>query len=452
MDTRILRENDIRGKYPTSIDEVTCLKIGKAFGTYIRKNKCNECVVGHDNRLSGKSLTNALIEGLKSTGVNIIYLNTVTTPMLNYACIYLNKVFGVEVTASHNPKDENGIKMFQNFLHITGENLKEIYNLILTENFIEEKQKGIVELFTINELYKNMLVDYTVLENKNLKVVIDPGNGTSSLIAKSVFDSLGIKTLYINDISDGNFPNHHPDPNVAKNLSQLQEMVLRNNADVGLAFDGDCDRFGVVDNEGNIIETDKMIALFAENIMKTSTNTKFLVDVKCSRLTSDIIKKYGGTPIIVKNGSAYIETELNKRNIVFGGEYSGHVFFRDRFFGFDDGIYAGLRLLEILSKKEKSCSELFASYPKYYNTEEIRVATKDEIKFEIIEKIKKYAIEKKYEFNDIDGIKIEFPDSWALIRCSNTGPNLTMRFEATNKEELSKIQKEFTDLVNKLNM
>lgn len=450
MDLRILRENDIRGKYPDSLDELTCYKIGKAFGTYIRNSNQNECVVGRDNRLSGKSLTNSLIEGLRSTGVNIIFLNIVTTPMLNYACIYLNKRFGVEVTASHNPKDENGVKMFENNNHITGENLKTIYNLLKSENFIVDKN-GIIELFTINELYSKTLTNYTMLKDKNLKAVIDPGNGTSSVIVKSIFDNLGITAFYINEISDGNFPNHHPDPNEEENLSQLKEAVLKYNADVGLAFDGDCDRLGIVDEKGNYIDTDKILAIFAKDILENTESNKILVDVKCSRALTDEIKRLGGTPVIVKNGSAYIEGELKRRNIIFGGEYSGHIFFRDRFYGFDDGIYAGLRLLELLSKKEKKCSEFISHLKKYYNTPEYRVKSKDEIKFQIIEKIEEYCKEKKYNYNTIDGVKIEFDYGWALIRCSNTGPNLTLRFEATTEQKLEEIKKEFTDLVNNLN-
>lgn len=450
MDLRILRENDIRGKYPESINEITCYKIGKAFGTYIRKHNNKECIVGHDNRLSGISLTNSLMEGLRSTGVDIIYLNTVTTPMLNYACIYLNKRFGVEVTASHNPKDENGIKMFENNSHITGDNLKTIYEILKSENFITD-DSGIIELFTINELYSNMLINYTILKDKNLKVVIDPGNGTSSIIVKSVFDNLGITPIYINDLSDGNFPNHHPDPNEEENLSQLKETVLKHNADVGLAFDGDCDRIGLVDEKGNYIETDKILAIFAKDILENTDYSKVLIDIKCSKALEDEIIRLGGTPIIVKNGSAYIEGELKKREIKLGGEYSGHVFFRDRFYGFDDGIYAGLRLLEILSKKEKTCSELICYLNKYYNTPEYRIKSKDENKYQIIEEIKKYCDKLNYKYNTIDGVKVLFEDGWALIRCSNTGPNLTLRFEATTENRLEELKKEFTDLVYLLN-
>lgn len=450
MDKRILRENDIRGKYPESLNEETIFKIGCALGTYIRRCNNKECVVGHDNRLSSQSLTNAFIDGLNSTGVNVIYLGTTTTPMLNYACIYLRKKFGAEVTASHNPKDENGIKMFEDYIHLIEKPLKTIYDILLKEDFITS-EKGLIKFYNIDDIYTKMMLNSVTIFNKNLKVVVDAGNGTASVIQKSIFDNLGIEVIYINDISDGTFPNHHPDPSIEGNLNQLKEAVVKNKADLGIAFDGDADRLGMVDELGNYIETDIFPIIFMKDIMENSSYHKFLIDIKCSRLLSEEITRLGGEPIIVKNGSAFIEDELKRKHIICGAEYSGHIFFRDRFYGFDDGIYAGLRFLEIMSKHNKKCSELFIGLPKYYNTEEIRIKSPDEIKFSIIEKLKKYCDDQKYSYNTIDGVKVEFPDSWALVRCSNTGPTITMRFEATTKEKLESIKKEFTDLVNNLN-
>lgn len=450
MDTRILRENDIRGKYPEQINETTCQDIGAAFGTYIKTKGYHECVIGHDNRISGESLTNAFLEGVLSTGVNVIYLGTTTTPMLNFACIYLNKRFGVEITASHNPQNENGIKMFESHNHIIGDNLKKIYEIILNKKFTIG-EKGNFETFNINELYANKMIEITHLKNKDLKVIIDPGNGTSSIIVKDIFNSLGINVTYINEISDGTFPNHHPDPNEEKNLAALKQLVKDTKSDIGIAFDGDCDRIGIVDELGNYVGTDEMMAIFIKNIMETTTYNKFLIDIKCSKSLEDEVKRLGGTPIIVKNGSAFIENELEKQNIVFGGEYSGHVFFRDRHYGYDDGIYAALRLLEILSSTNKTCSTLISHLNHYYNTPEIRIQTKDEKKQEIIDKIKEYCEQKNYHYITIDGVKVLFEDGWALARSSNTSPQITMRCEATNEIRLKSIEKEFTDLVNSLN-
>jgi len=450
MDKRILRENDIRGKYPDMLNEETAKKIGAAFGTYIRNNNEVDCLVGRDNRMSGESLTNSFIEGLISTGVNVIFLGTTTTPMLNYACIHLNKKYGVEITASHNPKDENGIKMFENFNHIIGDNLKKIYSYILNENFIQDNS-GTFETYKINDLYADKMIEITHLKNKILNIVIDPGNGTSSVIVKDIFDKLNINVTYINEISDGTFPNHHPDPNEEKNLTALKEIVKASHADLGIAFDGDCDRIGIVDENGEYVGTDEMMAIFIKNIMDTSEHNKFFIDIKCSKALEDEIIRLGGTPIVVKNGSAYIENELVIQNIIFGGEYSGHVFFRDRHYGYDDGIYAALRLLEILSSTEKTCSELYSHLNKYYNTPEIRIETKDEIKNTIIEQIKKYCDENKMKYITIDGVKVLFDDGWVLMRSSNTSPQITMRCEAETEKRLHEIEKEFTNLVNSLN-
>jgi len=450
MDKRILRENDIRGKYPEALNEEAATLIGKAYGTYIRANCSHECVVGRDNRISGESLTNCFINGLLSTGVNVIFLGTTTTPMLNYACIHLNKKYGVEITASHNPKDENGKKMFENFNHIIGDNLKKIYSYILNENFIQDNS-GTFETYKINDLYADKMIEITHLKNKILNIVIDPGNGTSSVIVKDIFDKLNINVTYINEISDGTFPNHHPDPNEEKNLTALKEIVKASHADLGIAFDGDCDRIGIVDENGEYVGTDEMMAIFIKNIMDTSEHNKFFIDIKCSKALEDEIIRLGGTPIVVKNGSAYIENELVIQNIIFGGEYSGHVFFRDRHYGYDDGIYAALRLLEILSSTEKTCSELYSHLNKYYNTPEIRIETKDEIKNTIIEQIKKYCDENKMKYITIDGVKVLFDDGWVLMRSSNTSPQITMRCEAETEKRLHEIEKEFTNLVNSLN-
>lgn len=450
MDKRILRENDIRGKYPDSLNSETAFLIGCSIGTYIINNKEYECVVGKDNRLSGEDLTNAFIKGMLSTGVNVCYIGLSTTPMLNYASIYLNKKYSVEITASHNPKDENGFKMFENSNHIIGEKLKSIYNIILNKDFIKTKE-GKLETIDIKDAYVNNLLNLTHLHSKKLKVVVDPGNGTSSIVVKDIFDKLNIDVTYINCESDGNFPNHHPDPNDENNLEELKSIVRESNASVGIAFDGDCDRVGIILENGRYLGTDEMMAIFIKDIMEKTTYNKFLIDIKCSKALSDEIIRLGGVPITVKNGSAFIENELVKQNIMFGGEYSGHVFFRDRHYGYDDGIYASLRLLEILSNTDKKASELISHLNHYFNTPEIRINTTDEKKNEIIEKVKEYCNENNYEYLTIDGVKVIFIDGWALMRVSNTSPQITMRSEAESVERLEEIKKEFTDLVNMLN-
>jgi len=450
MDKRILRENDIRGRYPEILNEEAAFIIGASFGTYIKNNKEKECVVGRDNRLSGESLTSSFINGLLSVGINVIFVGIVTTPMLNYACIYLKKKYGVEITASHNPSYDNGIKMFENSNHIIGEKLKTIYDIILNKKYIES-EKGKMDFTFIEEAYVENILHLTHLNNKKIKVVVDPGNGTASVVVKEIFEKLNINVIYINELSKGDFPNHHPDPNDENNLEELMSVVKESGADLGIALDGDCDRVGIVDENGNYVGTDEMMAIFIKDIMEKTTYHKFLIDIKCSKSLSDEIERLGGSAITVKNGSAFIENELVKKNIIFGGEYSGHVFFRDRHYGYDDGIYASLRLIEILTKTDKTVSELISHLNHYYNTPEIRIETKDEIKDDIVEKVKEYCNKKHYNYITIDGVKVLFNDGWVLVRKSNTSPQITMRCEANTLDKLKEIEKEFTNLVNSLN-
>lgn len=449
VDYSVLRENDIRGVYGKGITEDFAFTVGKAFGTYLINNKKYECVVGYDNRLSGESLVLSVMKGLKSTGINIKFLGMSTTPFLNYGTMYFNIEAGIMVTASHNPSNENGFKLFgDEFLHLRKEELNKVYDLIKSKEYIVGN--GNVEYFNLRKSYLDMLGAYINIGKKRLKVAIDAGNGTTSIYIKDVIKNYNIEPIFINCESDGSFPNHNPDPNDDKNLSELKQRVVSEKCDFGMAFDGDGDRIGIVDENGNTIESDKLISIFARHIINKSINKKVIMDVKCSKALEEDIINIGGNPIMVKNGSAYIETVLKDRNVLIGGEYSGHIFFRDKFYGFDDGIYAGLRMFEILSNTSKKCSELLDGYNKYYNTPEIKVPTTDDKKWNIVEEVKHYVQSKGYNYLDIDGVRVTFDDGWALIRCSNTGPNLTMRFEAKTESRLEIIKQEFESLVNSL--
>lgn len=449
MDFSVLRENDIRGVYGKGITEELAYRVGCAFGTYLSNKNKKECVVGYDNRVSGDKLVKKVIEGLVNTGINVKFIGMVTTAILNYATIYFNIEAGIMVTASHNPSNENGFKIFgENFLHLKRNELEIFYDLIKTENFTTGLGK--VEYADLKHSYENMLAAYINIGKKRLKVAFDPGNGTTSLFIKDIVKHFNIESIFINSESDGSFPVHNPDPNVDSNLKGLKDIVIKEKCDLGLAFDGDGDRVGIVDELGNTIESDKAIAIFSRHIIPRTLNKKVILDVKCSKALVEDLESIGATPIMVKNGSAFIETELNEKDVLVGGEYSGHIFFRDKYYGYDDGIYAGLRMFEILSNTNKKCSELLEGYNKYYNTPEIKVATTDEKKWSIVENVKDYVKSKGYEFIDIDGVRVTFNDGWALIRCSNTGPNLTMRFEATTTDRLDSIKNEFTNLVNEL--
>lgn len=447
INKNIFRGYDIRGIYPTEIDEDTAYTIGLGFGSYIKSIGKKNCVVGHDNRISSPILFKALIEGILKTGIDVISLGLCTTPMYYYACIKLKIYSGVMVTASHNPKDDNGFKFaFDEKGNCKGQEIQDFLNYILKKDFTYGN--GLLEEYDITPDYIELFKNNLTFGNRRVKVVIDPGNGTTSIIAKKIYEMYPIELICINNTSDGNFPNHHPDPCVEDNLKQLKEAVEKTNADIGLSFDGDGDRMGMVTNTKRFVPTDLFMIIVIRDIINKVEKKEFLYDVKCSKALSDEIEKLGGKGICYRTGNSYTKAAVKDNDLPFGGELSGHVYFRDRWPGFDSGLYAGLRMLEILSNTNKTVDELLEGINKYYSTDELKFKTSDDIKFSIIEKIKDYAESKEYKYLDIDGVKVLFDDSWALVRASNTGPNITARFEANNEERLEEIKNEFISLIN----
>ena len=446
MNYNILRANDIRGAYPSEINEDATRRIIKAFAYYIKENYQDKCMVGHDNRLSSESLNKVVIETLLSSGIDVIDIGLCTTPMLNYASIVNNMPYGIMITASHNKATDNGLKLFgENFLHIRQNELERLYKMI--KEGLETEGSGTLKKIDIKDDYVGMLV--SKFKQNNKKVVIDCGNGTASVFVKDIFSKIFPNINYINSESDGSFPIHNPDPNVDENLKWLKDIVKLRGADVGIAFDGDCDRVGIVDENGDTITTDYLIAIYAKHIIPYNDNKNVIIDVKCSSAIDGEIKKMGGNPLMVKNGSAYIESVMFDTPALIGGEYSGHVFFKDDYYGYDDGYYAGLRFAEILLNTNLKASELTKDMPKYESSPEIRLTIDDNIKFQIIDKIKEYVKEKNYNASFIDGVRVNYSDGFALVRASNTGPSITARFEASTKEELEIRQKEFLDLIDK---
>lgn len=450
INRNIFRGYDIRGIVPTEIDEDTAYTIGLGFGSYIKSIGKTTCVIGHDNRISSESLYLALQTGIQATGIDIISLGLCTTPMYYYACIKLKIYSGVMVTASHNPKDDNGFKFaFDERGNCKGQEIQDFLDYIRKGEF--SKGEGKVSSYDITndyiELYKNNLN----FGPRRVKVVIDPGNGTTAIIAKKIYKMFPIDVIEINGESDGTFPNHHPDPCVEKNLDQLKQKVLETSADLGLGFDGDGDRMGFVSNTAKFIPTDKYMIIIIRDLINKVEKKEFLYDVKCSKSVSDEIEKLGGTGICYRTGNSYTKAKVREEDLPFGGELSGHVYFRDRWPGFDSGLYAGLRLVEILSNTDKTVEELLDGIKEYYATEELKFQSPDDKKFQVIEKIAEYAKEKGYHCLEIDGVKVLFEDGWALVRASNTGPNITARFEASTKERLESLQEEFTNLIEKYN-
>ena len=446
----IFRGYDIRGVVPTDIDVSTAYTIGVGFGSKLYDLGKENCVVGHDNRISSPDLHQALLQGLLDTGVHVYDLGLCTTPMYYFACINLKIDSGIMITASHNPKDENGFKFaFSDYQNAKGSEIEDFYNYIKKGNF--HYGEGSITKKDVKNEYLIALTDNLSFGKRKVKVVLDPGNGTTSILLDDVFKRLDVDYTIINGKSDGTFPNHHPDPSIESNLTELKETVKKTNSDVGLAFDGDGDRVGVISNKGEFIPIDYYMIIIIRDIINKVSNKTFLYDVKCSKSLEDEIVKLGGTPYCYRTGNSYTKAKVKELDLAFGGELSGHVYFRDKFLGFDSGIYAGLRLLEILSNTNKSVEELLSGINRYYSTPETKYKTTDEIKFSVVKKIEDYCKEKGYTYNNIDGVRVTFDDSWASVRASNTGPNLTARFEASSEERLKEIKEEFESLIFKYN-
>lgn len=450
MNPNIFREYDIRGVYPETINETVAYTIGKSYGSYLQeKLSQTTCVVSHDNRLSSPALAAYLIKGITDSGLNVYNYGLTTTPMHYYAR-YIHNLFGIMITASHNPKDDNGFKFsFDNLSNARGEMIEDFKNYTLAGNFLSGS--GTVSSGNITEKYVEYLRYGVEFGRRKRKVVLDLGNGTTSIIARNIFKKINVDFEILFEESDGRFPNHHPDPNVEENLESLKKEVLAKKADCGLAFDGDGDRLGIIDEHGNLVPSDHYMILIVRDMISKVKNKTFLYDVKCSKALEDEITRLGGAGIVCRTGASFTQAMTKEQNLPFGGEYSGHFYFRDKVADVGSGIYAGLRLLEILSKTNKSLSELLSDIPKYYSTPEIKFASPDEKKFEVIKRIKEFCESQKWVLNTIDGVRVTFSTGWALVRASNTGPNITMRCEATTEEGLNNLKTIFTNLINVYN-
>lgn len=447
INTEIFRAYDIRGTYPSTINEQTAFTIGKSYGSYLQeKYNKKTCIVSHDNRLSSEVLTQNLIKGLVSAGIDVISLGFTTTPM-NYYARYLKQAPGIMVTASHNPKDDNGFKFsFDGVINARGDMIEDFKNYTLKGQFMTAN--GRIINTNILEKYLEYL-KYSLKFGKNKrKVVIDPGNGAASLIVRKVFDNVFCNPIYINDTPDGNFPNHHPDPQIKENLQQLQEAVKKNRADFGVAYDGDGDRIGVVMENGEILPIEHLMLLYIKDMINNVSNKKFLCDIKCSKVIEDMVTSWGGEVLRYRTGASYTQYKVLEANLPFGGEYSGHLYFRDRDTDCGSAIYASLRLLEILSKTNDKLSKLTSNFPQYFITPEIKISCDDNIKFRVVDNIKEYAKSKNYPINDIDGIRITYTNGWVLVRASNTGANVTLRAEAETNEGIEILKNIYIPMIN----
>ncbi|HHY80125.1 phosphoglucosamine mutase [Thermoanaerobacter sp. RKWS2] len=443
----MFRMYDIRGVWGEDLTAETAEIIGKAFGTYVRQKGIKDVLVGRDNRLSSRPIRDALIKGLTSTGCDVLDVGVLTTPAFYYSNVLYNYQAGMMITASHNPPQFNGFKVMVGPSTIYGDELKKLYYIAEKGEF--EKGTGNVKYaYPINS-YINMIKEKVKLGDRKLKVVVDCGNGTGSYFYPDVIYNLGCEVYPLYCESDPTFPNHFPDPVKEENLKDLIEEVKRVKADLGIAFDGDGDRIGVVDDKGNIIWGDMLMILYWREIMKKHPGADVIVEVKCSQALVEEIERLGGKPIFFKTGHSLIKAKMKELGAVFTGEMSGHMFFADEYYGFDDAAYAAARLLRILSNTDKSLSELLADVPKYPATPEIRLECDDEKKFDVVKGVTEYFKEKGYDIIDVDGARVLFDEGWGLVRASNTGPELIVRCEAKTKEKLEEIKKELSEALAK---
>lgn len=440
----IFREYDIRGVVDKDLSDEVVENIGKGFSAYIANQGAKSVSVGGDVRLSTNRFLKQLIKGITESGIDVINIGQVPTPVQYFSMHELDVDAGIMITGSHNPPEFNGFKLSLFNSPVFGTEIQKIKEIIQNAHFISGN--GSYQELDIKEKYKKYLLSNINIK-KRLKVVIDSGNGAGSLVAHKLFKEFGVDTIDIFDTPDGNFPNHHPDPTVEKNIQELIKTVIKTKADVGIGYDGDADRIGVVDENGKIVWGDKLMILFSREIIKNNPNANIIFEVKCSQALPEMIEKFGGKPIMWKTGHSILKKKMKELNSPLAGEMSGHLFFADRYFGYDDAIYASARLVELLSNTDKKLSELLSDVPKYYATPEIRVETEsDEIKFEIAQKAKKYFSE-NYDVIDVDGVRILFDDGWGLVRASNTQPVLVLRFEARSQERLNELK---SLVINKL--
>lgn len=445
----IFREYDIRGIYNVDIDEEVSYLIGRAFASKMSKLGLNKTLLAYDNRLSSPIIEKNVLKGLLDSGITVYRLGLASTPMCYFATNYFNVNCSMMITASHNPKEYNGFKFSYNGIHNAfGDSVRELYELIINNDFVNGT--GNIIDCDIRSEYINLLTDKIKLGNRKIKVVYDCGNGTTSIIAKDIFDRIDVEKIALFDISDGNFPNHHPDPCVEENLTFLKDAVIKNNADLGIGYDGDGDRVGVVDEKGNMIDMDKFMIIMWRYLYDKVDKKEGFFDVKCTKALEDELIKLGVKPVETRVGNSITRKISYDGDYPLGGELSGHVYFRDKFPGYDDGIYAGLRLIERLSYTDKSLSSLLDGINKYYSTKELKLQVKDKIKFDIINKVKEYCENKNYNILTIDGVKVKFTDGFALVRASNTGPNITMRYEASSEDRLNEISLEFNTLLDEI--
>ena len=436
MKPHVFREYDIRGIVKDDFTDEDFRSIGKGFGTYLQEKGGNRASLGHDTRLSSPHIHDLVLEGMLSTGITVYDLGMVPTPVSYFSLFHFDLDGGIMITGSHNPAEYNGFKVEIGKTTIYGEEIQVFRRLIEKGEF--QTGTGKVEKVDILPDY-HAAVKKRISLKKPLRVAVDSGNGTGGIIAPKIIRDLGCEVTELFSEPDGSFPNHHPDPTVDKNITELIRTVKEQKLDIGIGYDGDSDRLGAVDDKGRIIRGDQLVMLFAQDILKKRKGADIIFDVKCSQGLVEVVKAAGGNPLMWKTGHSLLKNKMHEVDSPFAGEMSGHIFFGDNYYGYDDAIFASCRLIELVAGGDKLLSEMVDDLPQYESTPEIRVDVPEDKKFKIISDLKAH-FQGKYDVIDIDGVRVIFPDGWGLARASNTQPALVLRFEAKTKDRLDEIQ------------
>ena len=435
INPQIFREYDIRGLVDKDLTQDSTERIGKGIGTYIRRNGGKTLTVGYDMRVSSIPFRDSLIRGINSTGCDVINIGMVPTPVAYFSLHHLKPDGGVMITGSHNPAEFNGFKVSHGLHSLYGERIQQLRELIDRNDY--ELGMGKLRHESILEDYIQSICDL-VKVSRSVKVVVDGGNGCFGIVGPKLLNRIGADITELYCEPDGNFPNHHPDPTVAKNMIDLIDKVKEEGAELGIGFDGDADRIGIVDEKGNIIWGDQLLMIFARDLLKRKPGATIVGEVKCSQNLFKDIEQHGGTAVMSAAGHSLIKKKMQETNALLAGEMSGHICFADDYYGFDDAIYAACRILQIVASSKKKISEMLTDVPKTAATPEIRVDCPDDRKFEIVRELTEN-FRKQYDVIDLDGVRVNFKNGWALIRASNTQPVIVFRFEANNADELDEI-------------
>jgi phosphomannomutase/phosphoglucomutase len=436
MNPAIFREYDIRGVVDKDLTAATVRELGRGTGSYFTRHGVKRITVGRDGRPSSGPFFDTLVEGLVASGIEVTDVGVCPTPLLYFSIVHLKKEGGIMITGSHNPPEFNGFKICVGKDAIYGREIQQVQQIIDTGDYVQGT--GSIAQHDIITDYHHYIISNIQID-REIKVVVDAGNGTGGMVGVPIMRALGCQVRALYCEIDGRFPHHHPDPTVEKNLRDLIDTVTATKAELGIGYDGDADRIGVIDEKGQIIWGDKLMIIFARDIIKERGGGTFIGEVKCSQTLYDEIERLGGRGIMWKTGHSLIKDKMKKEKAVMAGEMSGHMFFADRYFGFDDAIYASCRLLEIVGKSGRKISELLEGIPQAYATPEIRVDCPDDIKFQIVERATEH-FRQGYHVIDVDGMRVTFRDGWGLLRASNTQPALVLRFEAASEERLEEIR------------